>query len=102
MPLAKGSGGARIHYDVRGSSPQTVVLLHGLGLSSRFWFDKPERLSTGADPWRVITIDNRGVGRSDKPLRPYTMRAMADDVAAVLDHARIERACVVGLSLGGM
>jgi pimeloyl-ACP methyl ester carboxylesterase len=81
-----------------------VVLLHGLGLSSRFWFDQPERLSTGSDAWRVITIDNRGVGRSDKPLAPqaYTMRAMADDVAAVLDHARIERAYVAGLSLGGM
>jgi pimeloyl-ACP methyl ester carboxylesterase len=104
MPLAKGSGGARIHYDVRGSGPQTVVLLHGLGLSSRFWFDQPERLSTGSDAWRVITIDTRGVGRSDKPLAPqaYTMRAMADDVAAVLDHARIERAYVAGLSLGGM
>jgi 3-oxoadipate enol-lactonase len=102
MPLAKGSGGARIHYDVRGNAPQTAVLLHGLGLSSRFWFDQPERLSSGSDPWRVITIDNRGVGRSDKPLGPYTMRAMADDVAAVLDHARIERAHIVGLSLGGM
>jgi 3-oxoadipate enol-lactonase len=104
MPQAKGSGGARIHYDVRGNSPQTVVLLHGLGLSSRFWFDQPERLSSGADPWRVVTIDNRGVGRSDKPLAPhsYTMRRMADDVAAVLDHARIDRAYVVGLSLGGM
>lgn len=105
MPLAKGSGGARIHYDVRGgSSHPTVVLLHGLGLSSRFWFDQPERLSTGNDAWRVITIDNRGVGRSDKPFAPhaYTMRAMADDVAAVLDHARVDRAYVAGLSLGGM
>src|SRR5258708_37403790 len=103
MPLAKGSGGARIHYEVRGSSPQTAVLLHGLGLSSRFWFDQPERLSTGSDPWRVITINTRGVGRSDKPLGPqaYTMAAMADDVAAVLDHARVDRAHVVGLSLGG-
>ena len=68
------------------------------------WFDQPERLSGGSDPWRVITIDNRGVGRSDKPLAPhsYTMRAMADDVAAVLDHARVERAYIAGLSLGGM
>jgi 3-oxoadipate enol-lactonase len=102
MPLAKGTGGARIHYDVHGNARQTAVLLHGLGLSSRFWFDQPLRLSSGPDPWRVITIDNRGVGRSDKPFAPYTMRAMADDVAAVLDHARVDRACVVGLSLGGM
>jgi pimeloyl-ACP methyl ester carboxylesterase len=101
MPFAKGSGGARIHYEVHGSAPQSVVLLHGLGLSSRFWFDQPQRLSSGPDPWQVIAIDNRGVGRSDRPLR-YTMRAMADDVAAVLEHARVDRAYVVGISLGGM
>jgi pimeloyl-ACP methyl ester carboxylesterase len=101
MPFAKGSGGARIHYQVHGNSPQKVVLLHGLGLSSRFWFDQPQRLSSGPDPWQVIAIDNRGVGRSDRPLT-YTMRAMADDVAAVLEHARVDSAYVVGISLGGM
>jgi pimeloyl-ACP methyl ester carboxylesterase len=104
MPFAKGSGGARIHYQVHGSSSshQKVVLLHGLGLSSRFWFDQPARLSSGPDPWQVIAVDNRGVGRSDRPFGPYTMGVMADDVAAVLEHARIDRAYVVGISLGGM
>ncbi len=102
MPFAKGPGGARIHYEIHGSAEHTVVLLHGLGLSSRFWFDQPRRLSTGPDGWRVITIDNRGVGRSDRPHGPYSMGMLADDVAAVLEHARIGRAYVAGLSLGGM
>ena len=92
----------RIHYEVRGIGTRTVVLLHGLGLSSLFWFDQPRRLSEGPDPWRVVTIDNRGVGRSDRPLGSYAMETMGDDVAAVLDHAGIDRAFVVGISLGGM
>jgi 3-oxoadipate enol-lactonase len=95
----------RIHYDVHGDPSHvapTVVLVQGLGLSSRFWFDQADRLSREPDRWRVLTVDNRGVGRSDKPLGPYTMPRMADDIAAVLDHARVDRAYVVGLSLGGM
>ena len=102
MPFATGAGGARIHYEVRRGSGPPAVLIQGLGLSSRFWFDVPDRLAADPDPWHVLTPDHRGVGRSDRPLGPYLMRVMADDVAAVLDHARLERAYVVGISLGGM
>jgi pimeloyl-ACP methyl ester carboxylesterase len=76
--------------------------VQGLGLSSRFWFDLPERLATGAKPRRVVVLDNRGVGRSDKPRGAYRMATLADDVAAVLDAAGVEKAIVVGISLGGM
>jgi 3-oxoadipate enol-lactonase len=103
MPFAIGAGKARIHYETRGSEGPWVVLIQGLGLSSRFWFDVPEGLTKGPDPWRVVTLDNRGVGGSDRPhWPPYSMATMADDVAAVLDHAKIPRAYVVGISLGGM
>jgi 3-oxoadipate enol-lactonase len=102
MPFARGARGARIYYETRGTGGPTAILIQGLGLSSRFWFDVPDRLATGRDPWHVLTPDHRGVGRSDRPLGPYLMGTMADDVAAVLDHARIERAYVVGISLGGM
>jgi len=98
MPFAT-SGRARIHYTLRGDKGPAVVLLQGLGLSSRFWFDVPERLS---DTRRVVAVDNRGTGRSDKPKRPWTMGTMADDVIAVLDHAGIDQAFVVGISMGGM
>jgi 3-oxoadipate enol-lactonase len=103
MPFATGSGGARIHYDLRGAAGPTAILVQGLGLSSRFWFDLPDRLAEGDDPWRVVTLDNRGVGRSDRPhWPPYTMGSLANDVASVLDHAGIAQAYVVGISLGGM
>lgn len=102
MAFATGPAGVRIHYEVHGDCGPTVVLIQGLGLSSRFWFDVPDRLTSGPDPWRVITLDNRGVGQSDKPKGLYSMASMADDVAAVLDAAGVEHATVVGLSLGGM
>lgn len=98
MPFAS-SRGARIHYTVRGDGGAAVVLLQGLGLSSRFWFDVPDLLADGR---RVIAIDNRGTGRSDKPRRPWTMGTMADDVVAVLDDAGVDTAFVVGISMGGM
>ena len=53
-------------------------------------------------PRRVLAIDNRGTGKSDKPRRLWTMGTMADDVVAVLDHAGAEGAFVVGISMGGM
>jgi 3-oxoadipate enol-lactonase len=112
MPFATGPGKAQIFYEVHekaarvsghaGADVPTVVLVQGLGLSSRFWFKVPGRLAEGPDGWRVIVLDNRGVGRSDRPRGPYRMATLADDVAAVLDDARIDRAHVVGISLGGM
>ncbi|HEY3355043.1 MAG TPA: alpha/beta hydrolase [Polyangia bacterium] len=98
MPHAIGPGGARIFYESQGRGP-AVVLIQGLGLSSRFWFDIPARL---AARYRVVTIDNRGVGRSDRPGGLYRMGTMARDVVAVLDQQGLERAVVVGISLGGM
>ena len=104
MPIAP-SRGARIHYTehgTRGRGP-AVVLIQGLGLSSRFWFDVPELLAHDPHgPRYVLAIDNRGTGRSDKPRRLWTMGTMADDVVAVLDHAGVESAFVVGISMGGM
>jgi 3-oxoadipate enol-lactonase len=52
--------------------------------------------------FQVITIDNRGIGASDTPPGHYSTRMMADDVLAVLDHAGIQHASLVGTSLGGM
>jgi 3-oxoadipate enol-lactonase len=97
------SSGTRIYYDVLGAEGPYVVLLQGLGLSSTFWFDLPRRLTVeGASPCRVVVIDNRGVGRSDRPWGPYRVGQLADDVAAVLDAAGVARAFVLGISLGGM
>lgn len=69
-------------------------------MSARVWeVAVPLVLERG---YPVIAIDNRGSGRSDSPRRPWTVRTMADDVVAVLDKERIDRAHVCGPSLGGM
>ena len=52
--------------------------------------------------FRVIRVDNRGAGWSRFAPTPFTMRDLAEDVASVLDEAGIERALVLGFSMGGM
>lgn len=109
MPHVTSSGGVRVHYEVHPSrvAPEParppVVLVQGLGLSSRFWFDQPTLISQHPDrPQQVVVLDNRGTGRSDRPRGPYTMAQMADDVAKVIEVALGEPAIVVGISMGGM
>lgn len=100
MPHARARDGAKIHYRRDGSRGRAVVMVQGLGLSGRFWFDLPSRVAARGS--RVIWPDNRGTGRSDAIRRPITMGTLADDVAAVMDDAGIDRATLVGVSMGGM
>jgi 3-oxoadipate enol-lactonase len=74
-------------------------MIQGLGADSRGW--AVQRLAF-ARRYRVITFDNRGVGRSDKPIGPYDLERMALDAAEVLDDAGVGRAHVVGASMGGI
>jgi len=90
----------RLHYEVTGPSDAPAVLLvMGLGLSSRAWNDLPGRL---AERFRVVVFDNRGIGHSTRPPGLFSMAHMADDAARVLDAANIDRAHVFGISMGGM
>ena len=93
--------GCRIYYEVMGDDPAlpALVLVRGLGRSGRHWSPLvPELLPA----FRIVLIDNRGVGRSDTPRPPYTCPQLADDVVAVMDAAGLARAHVFGMSLGGM
>jgi pimeloyl-ACP methyl ester carboxylesterase len=98
-----------------GSDPETVALVEGLGYGRWMWRWQRDRLagmqsspssataSHDADEgYRVVVWDNRGTGDSDAPEGPYTVEEMASDLDAVLDAAGIERAHVVGASMGGM
>jgi 3-oxoadipate enol-lactonase len=104
VPFAIGPGEHRIHYREFGSRAHpTLVLIQGLLLDGRFWFELPHSLAADpVMPWHVLVPDNRGVGESALPQRAWTMADMADDIAAVLDAAHVERALVAGISMGGM
>ncbi|MGZ4676130.1 MAG: alpha/beta fold hydrolase [Acidimicrobiia bacterium] len=92
--------GMTIHYDVFGRREGTpLVMIQGLGADSRGW--ALQRLALGRR-FRCITIDNRGVGRTGPAPEPYSLEQMANDVIAVLDQERIERAHVLGASMGGV
>ncbi len=91
-------GGVRIHYEVGGSG-SPVLLVMGLGTPAVGW---AEQLPAFRARHRTVAFDNRGCGRSGTPPGPWTIADMAEDAVAVLDHLGIERAHLVGISMGGM
>jgi 3-oxoadipate enol-lactonase len=99
MTYARASDGVRLHYEAFGRrNLPAVLMIQGLGADKHGW--DMQRFAL-ARHYRVIAFDNRGAGRSDKPFGPYSIEQMADDAVAVLDHAGVESAHVVGASMGG-
>jgi pimeloyl-ACP methyl ester carboxylesterase len=88
----------KIAWDATGAGPP-VLLVQGLGYPRWGW----DPIVAGlAERYRVVRFDNRGIGESDKPPGPYSADDMALDALQVLDEAGVDRAHVVGASLGGM
>lgn len=96
MPFAY-NGATRLHYQVYGEGP-ALLFLPGLGVGVREMQPISEALAAHA---RVITVDNRGVGLSEMPRRPYSIALMAEDAVAVLNAAAVAEAHVLGFSMGG-
>ncbi|UFS72610.1 alpha/beta hydrolase [Geomonas sp. RF6] len=88
----------KIAYDDRGAGP-AVLLIHGFPLNRTMWQPQLEALSRAG--YRVIAPDLRGFGESDAPEGGYSMDRFADDLVALLDALKIERAVVAGMSMGG-
>jgi 3-oxoadipate enol-lactonase len=87
-----------IRWEERGQGAP-LLLIQGLGYGRWSW----EPVVPGlAERYRVLWFDNRGIGDSDKPEGPYSAALMAGDALQVLDEAGVERAHVLGASLGGM
>ena len=89
--------GVKLHYEIHGTG-EPLLLIEGLGYASWSWFRQIEVLS---DSYSVVSFDNRGVGKSDKPDIPYSIELMADDVARLLESLNIEKAHILGVSMGG-
>lgn len=91
--------GSKVHYTVDGEGPVAVVQIHGWACNATFW-----RLQTpplAQQQFRVISVDLPGHGQSDAPAGiDYTIEHFARGVAAVLKHAGVQRAALMGHSMG--
>ncbi|MGD8406862.1 MAG: alpha/beta fold hydrolase, partial [Anaerolineales bacterium] len=96
MPKVK-SNGIQIYYEIHGNG-KALVLISGIGYPLWQWHKMVPYL---AGHFQVITFDNRGVGQSDKPAGPYTAQLLAADTAGLLDALGIEKAVIMGHSMGG-
>lgn len=95
---AAAHSGVRIAWERRGTG-EPLLLIHGLGYARWGWEPVVDALGEAHE---VVLFDNRGIGGSDAPAGPYSVPDMAGDALAVLDAAGVERAHVLGTSLGGM
>jgi pimeloyl-ACP methyl ester carboxylesterase len=96
MPLAD-LGEWRVYHEEHGSG-EPVLLVNGLGADHGAWALQTEALSASH---RVVVFDNPGVGQTEGPGGPYTTGQLADVAASLLRHLGIDRAHVVGASMGG-
>lgn len=86
-------------YDVAGQEgADSVVLIHGLGLSRALWADHLRAFAA----YQVITYDLYGHGESGPPPVEATLALYADQIVEILDALDIDRAAIVGFSIGGM
>lgn len=101
MPVVERPDGARIAWTSDGhQSAPPLLLVMGLAYPAAMWFRLVPALS---ERYRVLRVDNRGAGLTgDVPGAPYTVETMAGDCLAVLDEAGVDRAQVVGISMGGL
>jgi pimeloyl-ACP methyl ester carboxylesterase len=90
--------GAKIHYQDSGNGKDVVVLLHAFPLHSGMWSRQIAALSPR---FRVIAPDYPGLGKSTPRPEPSTMEVLAEQVLGLLGSVRVDRAVVVGLSMGG-
>ena len=90
--------GIQVAYEEMGDG-EALVFVHGLGGTLHIWYPVSQQL---ASDWKTLVYDVRGHGRTDKAPPPYTIDLWVDDLIALLDAARIERATVFGHSSGSL
>ena len=99
MPTADVEG-IEINYRIEGDGPETLVLVNGLADDLETWaYQVPAFVGAG---YRVLTFDNRGIGKTSYPPGPYTTAMFASDTKALVDHLGIASFHLLGVSMGGM
>jgi len=89
----------RVYYEDHGDGDRAVFLLHGWGMSVRIW--DAVLLALLDEGYRVVLMDHRGCGESDKDFNDMSINAIAGDTLAVIDALQLSRVVLNGWSLGG-
>lgn len=95
MPFSTRNG-LKIHYEVHGAGP-TLIFIHANPFDRRLWMYQVARFSPF---YRVISVDLRGYGLSDKPETVFSLRDMTDDVLGICADEGIDKAIFCGCSVG--
>ncbi len=90
-------GGIRLHYDIHGDGPETIVFVHGLMLASESWEAQVAHFSAR---YRVVTFDLRGQGRSDKVRAGLDLDNLAVDAVELMRTLNLAPCHLVGFSMG--
>lgn len=96
--VAVSKDSVRIAYNVYGSGRTSLIFIHGWSCDSRYWKNQTSEFSKD---YQVITIDIAGHGNSSLSRIDYTMLSFAEDIKAVIDRENINRAILIGHSMGG-
>ena len=88
-----------IYYEVHGEG-FPLVMITGSAADVNWWI--PETIESLSHFFKTIIFDNRGTGRTDKPDIPYSIQMMANDTIGLMDALLIQKAHILGVSLGGM
>lgn len=96
MPFVE-TNGINMYYEEKGEG-EPLILIMGFGAPGALW---ELHVNEYSKHFRCIMIDNRGVGKTDKPKGPYSTATMSDDTAGLMDALGIEKARIAGISMGG-
>lgn len=96
MPIVKVND-INMYYEIHGEG-EPLVLLHGAGLETS---SVGPLIQMFTSKYKVVSIDNRGVGRTDKPDELYSIEMMAEDTVGLLSAVGIKKAHFIGSSMGG-
>ncbi|MEE4145882.1 MAG: alpha/beta hydrolase [Halieaceae bacterium] len=99
MAFMDREAGRRVYYENYGAGSDAVVLIHGWGMGLRAWDYSLQALLAAGH--RVVALDHRGCGESDKDFEDVSISAIASDVVALVEHLGLARVVLNGWSLGG-
>lgn len=100
MSLLRREDGTTLFYEEVEGDKMPVLLVHGIACDHTYFAPQFEHFARRGH--RVVAVDLRGHGKSDKPHQSYTMELLTDDLAWTCEQIALEKPVVIGHSMGGV